>query len=405
MRRRAWVSVLAVLVVAVGCGGGDPPSSPEASAVTTAEPATTAPTTTVPGPPTDAERLEALEATRARGRAPGAIAVVLDGEERWAGAVGDATLDGVPADPSMRFRAASITKPVVAALVLRSVADGRLALDDLVHPLVGDVLRRDPPITVRQLLDHTSGVFDEGNEGDAVADAAAIADPELRARADDLIARALAGEAVVAPAELIVAGAETHDRYFEPGRGFHYSNPNYQLAGMVLEAVEGRPLHEVLLTGVVEPLGLGATSLAPHDRSSPELRGYDVPLDGSPPIDVSDDLTLFGNGGNGGILTTPDDLATIFRALLAGELVPDEWVDEMLATTAVSDATGWSYGLGIAPYPLSCGTFYGHEGGVNGTASIAVADRTGQRVVVVALNGRAGIDLHLRTLAEQLLCG
>ncbi|HSL59421.1 MAG TPA: serine hydrolase domain-containing protein, partial [Acidimicrobiales bacterium] len=266
--------------------------------------------------PSDGERLAALDAARVRGRAPGAIAVVLDGDERWAGAVGDATVDGVAADPSMRFRAASIAKPVVAALVLRSVADGHLALDDLVHPLVGDVLRPQPPITVRQMLDHTSGVFDLGNEGDVVDAAARVADPAQRAQADDLIARALAGESVVVPAELLVAGAETYDRYFEPGTGFHYSNLNYQLAGMVLEAVEGRALHEVLEAVVVRPLGLERTSLAPADRSSPDLRGYAVAGDGSSPVDLTDDLTYFGNGGNGGLLTTADELALIFRALL-----------------------------------------------------------------------------------------
>lgn len=139
--------------------------------------------------------------------------------------------------------------------------------------MVGDVLpgvvRPEPPVTVRQLLDHTSGIFDFGNEGDPVEDSARLEDTALREEAADLLARHQSGERVIAPDRLLIALAETHDRYFEPGEGYHYSNITYQLAAMVLEAATGQSLAALLEERIARPLGLRHTTVAPPDLASP----------------------------------------------------------------------------------------------------------------------------------------
>jgi D-alanyl-D-alanine carboxypeptidase len=180
-----------------------------------------------------------LDAARRGYGAPGALAVLERGGVRTFAASGSAGVDGTPITAATRFRIASITKPIVAALVLDAVDRGEVALEDVVGDLLPGVLRAEPPVTVRQLLAHTSGVYDESNgvatQDQLEGDIAALTDPDLRAEARADLARALAGRPVFASDRLIVALSETHDRYFAPGVGYHYSNTNYQLAAMVLE--------------------------------------------------------------------------------------------------------------------------------------------------------------------------
>ena len=177
-----------------------------------------------------------LDHARTSFGAPGAIALVRDGSDEWLGVSGSADVDGTPLTGDARFRIGSITKPIVAALILDSVDRGDLSLDDKVADLLPGVIRPEPPITLRMLLDHTSGIFNVGDEGDIVADIEALTDPALRAEAKDLVERYLDGERVIVPDRLFVAVAQTHDPYFAPGVGYHYSNVNYQLAGMVAGA-------------------------------------------------------------------------------------------------------------------------------------------------------------------------
>jgi D-alanyl-D-alanine carboxypeptidase len=327
------------------------------------------------------------------------MALLVDGDARSFASSGSGDLEGsTPLTEDSRFRIASITKPLVGALVMTAVDRGELSLDDVVSERLPDTLRTEPPVTVRQLLAHTSGVFDITNEGDAEADVAALTDPALREEARDLLARYAAGERVIASDRLLVALAETHPRYFEPGAGYHYSNVNYQLAAMILEAATGESLADLLAARIGEPLGLERTSIAPPDLGPPEMRGYDTGEDGAP-VDVTDDLLAFGNGGNGGILSTPEELFSMLRATVRAELFPARLVDEL------SLPGRNNYGLGLATYRFRCGTFLGHGGSVNGTQSIAVVSADGERGFVLAVNRRGTVDPNLVAAAEMALCG
>lgn len=407
-----WTALVAAAMMSLaGCAGGAttaPTLAPTPAATSMPAPEPPAPT---PAPTTAATpTVQALlDAARRDYGAPGALAVLVRDGERTFAASGTADLDGTLITESTRFRIASITKQIVAALVLDAVARGEVALDDVVGDLLPDlipaILRAEPPVTVRQLLTHASGIYDESNgiasQDQLEADVAALADPDLRAEAQADLARALAGKPVIASDRLIVALSETHDRYFAPGDGYHYSNTNYQLAAMVLEKTTGTSITDLLRSRIVEPLGLERTTIAPPDMASPELRGYGTSAGDGSLVDLTDDLTWFGNGGNGGIISTPDELLTVMQATIGGRLLPAELVAEMRSPTSMSLG---SYGLGLATYSLSCGTFYGHEGGVNGTASIAVVSPDGEDGVVIALNLRSGDDPRLPALADLMLC-
>ena len=405
---RTLASVIVAVLATAGCGGGAPSAaSPTAEPAATGSATPTASPTAVPTatPAAAADVQGLLDAKRAEYGAPGALVVLVRGGERSWASSGVADLDDTPITESTRFRIASITKPIVAALVVDAVDRGEVSLDAIVGELLPGALRADPPVTVRQLLDHTSGIYDESNgiasQDQLEADIAALAEPDLRAEAQAALAQALAGTPVVASDRLIVALSETHDRYFAPGAGYHYSNTNYQLAAMVLEKVTGKPIAELLARRIVEPLGLERTTIAPPDTASPELRGYGTSATDSSLADLTDDLTWFGNGGNGGIISTADELLTVMQAIVGERLLPAELLAEMRSPTSMSLG---SYGLGLATYKLSCGTFHGHEGGVNGTASIAIVSPDGADGVVIALNLRSGEDPRLPALADDMLC-
>lgn len=388
------------MVVAASCGSGSRASDPVTVEPTPPPTSAEAAPSTVPdvtSPPPEA----ILDAARLDVGANGAIAVANIDGRRVRIAVGAADADGTPTEASMRFRAGSVTKTITAALVLDQVAQGHVGLDDDVASIVGPPLRPIPPVTVRMLLEHTSGIFDIGNEGDPIADIAELTDPDLLAEVDDLFERAARGEPVVASARLTVGLAETHPRNFDPGTAWSYSNTNYQLAGLLIEAVSGRPFADVLALRLARPLQLTSTSLAPHDTTSPEFRGAAVDLDTGVEIDPTDDLLAFGNGGSGGLLTTADELLTIMTAIVHGSLLPDELRSEMLTTTALSDHT---YGLGIAPYELTCGSFFGHEGRVNGTVSLALVHADTPDLGVVVTMNRAADSPNLPALADELVC-
>ncbi len=398
-RLQAAIAAAAILVAAC-TGGSSPAASVQPSSAAPSPAATAASTpapTATPAPTPDVQGM--LDLRRKLYGAPGALVVLRVGDQRWAATSGTADTAGTPITDTTRFRIASITKPIVAALVLDAVAQGKVALDDVVGDLLPGVVRADPPVTVRQLLDHTSGIFDESNDGDPIADLEKLADKALRTEARALAQRYLAGERVIAPDRLLVALSETHDRYFAPGAGYHYSNTNYQLAAMVLEKMTGQALADVLRTRIVEPLGLTHTTVAPPDTGSPEMRGYGTSTADGSLVDLTDDLLAFGNGGNGGIISTADELLVMMQAIVSGRLLPDELVAEM------KKPNRQSYGLGLGTYNLSCGTFHGHEGGVNGTASIAIVSPAGDAGVVIALNLRSGDDPGLPALADRMLCG
>lgn len=394
-----------MMILQVACGDADEASAPRPAVnapAPTTSPTTSAPVSSAPDTVVIDARQRRLDGSRERYGAPGALALVRRDGDEWFGSSGAADTAGTPITRGSRFRIASITKPIIAALMVDAVERGEVGLDDIVSDIVPDVLRPEPPITVRMLLDHTSGIFDVGNEGDPMADIDALTSPELREEAAALVAAYEAGDAPIASARLFVALAETHDRYFDPGAGYHYSNANYQLAGMVLEAVTDMSVSELVAARLAAPFGLESTTVAPPDLLSPDVRGYGTSIDDGSLVDLTDDLVAFGNGASGGIVSTADELLTIMQAIAAGAIVDRPLLTEMTTPTELS---GESYGLGIATYYLSCGEFLGHEGGVNGTASIAVVSPDGEDGVVIAMNLRSGTGLNLPLLADLMLCG
>jgi D-alanyl-D-alanine carboxypeptidase len=223
-------------------------------------------------------------------------------------------------------------------------------------------------ITVRQLLNHTSGLFDYTN------------DPALLA--------GVIRNRVFQPQEL-VAMAQAHPRMFPPGTHWAYSNTNYIVAGLLVQAVTGHRLGQELQRRIFGPLDLTGTSFP---DTTGQIRGYHahgyVPTDLLPtadgrPLDVTD-LNPSNAWAAGAIVSTTGDLSRFLRSLMDGGLLSPRLLRLMTTTVADPEDPDSAHGLGIDRFHSSCGTIWGHGGAIVGYQDVAYWNQNTQRVVVLA---------------------
>ncbi|OLF18490.1 serine hydrolase domain-containing protein [Actinophytocola xanthii] len=315
-----------------------------------------------------------LDALVAAG-APGVVARVDDGRRVRTVARGVAVLDPpTPIHADGGFRVASITKSFVATVVLQLVGERRLRLSDPVERWLPGLVPGGSAITVRQLLNHTSGIFDI--TADPAWRAAFLADPGREWSAEEL-----------------VAWATSHPPTFPPGTDWSYSNTNYLLVGLIAEAATGRPLPRLVAERITRPLRLTDTFLATSPRVRPgHVHGYRPPaLTGGGYVDTVG-WHPSAAGASGALVSTAPDLARFYRALLSGRLLSPALTRELLTTVPVEERDG-GYGLGIFFVDTRCGTVWGHSGSFPGYTSIAYQDRSGRRSAVLLLS----TDLDPRT--------
>ncbi|AXE87328.1 serine hydrolase domain-containing protein [Streptomyces sp. Go-475] len=306
----------------------------------------------------------------------GVFSAVRDGRERWAGASGAADVaTGRPVTPGMRQRVGSISKTFTAVAVLQQVERGRIRLDAPVADYLPDLIpgERGRQITVRMLLNHTSGI------GDHVLPAFPSLLRNSPASLDEERFRSIPPEELV---RLGLAAPATGRPGEVPGT---YSNTNYVIAGLLLEKVTGQDSDAYITRHVIDRAGLRHTYLprtpyikGPHPRMYEALYGL---ID--PPRDYSVyDMSWIRSAG--ALVSTMDDLNRFYRALLGGKLLGEAALGEMMRTVPVS---GMEYGLGIYTVELrGCGRFWGHNGAVFGAGTFALTSQDGKRQVAFAQN-------------------
>jgi D-alanyl-D-alanine carboxypeptidase len=337
----------------------------------------------VAAPPTDdhdATR-QAVRAAVADG-VPGVTVRVQQGHGTWAATAGVGNLEtGTPRSTRDHYRVGSITKTFVATVVLQLEAEGRLSLDDTVEKWLPGVVRGNGhdgrKVTLRQLLNHTSGIFDY------------LADPGFQRTymtADGFMKHRF-DEAE--PAELL-AHALANEPYFAPGTSFEYSNTNYLLAARVIEKATGNDYGDEIDRRIIAPLHLTSTSV-PTTRVTlprPGSRAYSklARTDTGPTYDVTE-LNARLAYGSGQMVSSSADLNRFYSALLRGRLLPPEQLKEMKTTVPSSRDTS-RYGLGLVDRELSCGVHvWGHDGGIFGSNSDAVTTEDGRHSLAVNFNG------------------
>ncbi|MEV0536843.1 serine hydrolase domain-containing protein [Kitasatospora sp. NPDC050463] len=327
---------------------------------------------------------------------------VHDERGEWVGSAGVREL-GESAEPPTdgRFWVGSSTKTFVAALVLHLVADGALALDAPVADHLPE-LGLDPRITVRMLLQHTSGLpsytGDLAPDGTFVPGIPAVGKPWVDNRFD-----------TYQPEEL-VRFALAESARFEPGTDQSYSNTNYTLAVLLIEKAGGRPYAEEMQRRILEPLGLRDTVVP---GSSPELpephaHGYCRYQDDDGQWQVVD-VTRQNSSlliGAGDLISTTRDLHTFFSALLGGRLLPAPLLDEMRTPHGML-----GYGLGLFVQNLGPDnggiTIVHHNGGApGGYGALMIATPDGSKTLTAGLTtGDAAINptLELPKVLDRLI--
>jgi D-alanyl-D-alanine carboxypeptidase len=303
---------------------------------------------------------------------PAAIAYARKDSDRRRVAAGYADVDGHRlAAPGDRFRIASNTKAFTSAVLLQLAGEGRLSLADPVARWLPGVVAGNgndgTKITVRQLLNHTSGLYDPTND-------AAFWAPYLNGPNRDYVYR---------PKD-IVAMAVTHPPTGQPGGRHDYSNTNYLVAGMIIEAVTGHSAVSQVYRRILVPLHLVHTSFPTADPRlhGRHLHGYDL---------AGNDITRFSPSYDwtaGAIVSTVDDLATFHRALFDGTLLKPAQLAELKTTVPTGD--GGAYGLGVERRDLRCPkgtvTVWGNTGGGPGFNSYSLLTENTGRQLVLAMN-------------------
>ncbi|MGW4378906.1 serine hydrolase domain-containing protein [Kitasatospora sp. NPDC004531] len=288
-------------------------------------------------------------------------AVRLAGRPAWSNATGVADLaTRAPADPRGAFRIGSATKTFVATTLLQLVGEHRLGLDDHLEALLPGVVPNSDAITVRQLLDHTSGVADYTQ------------DPAF----DFSDAWLAGGRYTSYRLRDLVDIANRYPPAFAPGQDWQYSNTNYILLGMIVEKLTGHRWNDEVTRRVIRPLGLRNTWM-PGDFPfvpGPHAHGYVKSAAG--PVDVTV-LNPSMAGSAGGGISTAADLTAFLDALLGGRLLGPAELAAMKETSAHGE--GRTYGLGLQRLDTPCGPFWGHAGGIPGYSTMMLASPDGSR--------------------------
>lgn len=327
---------------------------------------------------------------------PGVIVRVTDAHHaaRNHAAGVDDLATGTALRPTARYRVGSITKTFVATVVLQLVGEGRLGLDEPVAKRLPGLLSNRPRITVRQLLNHTSGLPDY------------VEDPELFA--------GISQNRLWKPREL-VAMADKHPQVFAPGSAWKYSNTNYIVAGLLVEAVTGHSLARELMRRIFSPLRLDHTSfpVATAHLAGYHAHGYisteTAPTPDGQPLDVTG-YNPSHAWAAGAIVSTAEDLTHFYQALMSGRLLGQPLLREMKKTVAEDPTdpnTTFSYGLGLQRVNDACGVNWGHDGTIFGYKDMAYWNASTGRTVVIASTmfpAPAAAESPLATATDLALC-
>ncbi|MES4890210.1 serine hydrolase domain-containing protein [Streptomyces sp. NPDC096012] len=324
---------------------------------------------------------EAVEAAVGAG-VPGVTATARDAAGTWSttAGVGDLRTHRLRSTAD-RYRVGSITKTFVATVLLQLEAEGRLSLEDTVDTWLPGVVRGHGHdgrrITVRRLLDHTSGIYDYTTD-DGFTRAYFQKDGFFRHRYD-----------THTPDDL-VSIAMRHEPEFAPGASWSYSNTNYVVAGMVIEKVTGHSYATEIRHRIIEPLHLRATSL-PGTRTTvarPSSRAYSKFNETTGPTYDVTALNPSLASSAGEMISNSADLDRFYGALLRGRLLPAAQLKEMKTTVKIPGVPNTAYGLGLIERTLTCGVHvWGHDGGIHGSTSSAVVTADGGHSLAFNFNG------------------
>jgi CubicO group peptidase (beta-lactamase class C family) len=308
------------------------------------------------------DRIDAVLAAELEPGGPGAaIAVIRDGRFIHRKAYGLANIEwGVPLNPDAVFRIASLTKQFTAVAIMMLAERGRLSLDAPIEACLPDWPARGRTITVRHLLNHTSGVWrHDSDQGD-------------RTKRPN------------PPVEDVIQLIYSQLFEFEPGERYSYNNSGYLLLGAIIAAVSGKPYEDFLRDEIFAPLGMDHTGLLRHEAITPgRAYGY---VRGRKRFHNARLDAMSWSHAAGALGSTLGDLAKWDRAIRANRLIAAETLETMLAATPLNDRSSFPYGFGWGTADYEGRRVFHHTGGISGYASHMLHFRDEDLTTIVLSN-------------------
>lgn len=260
---------------------------------------------------------------RYTGQVPGAsLLVIKNGKPLVRRGYGMANLEkDIQATPNTNYRLASMTKQFTAAAIMLLKEDGRLDLSDPIRKWLPSLPPIYQPITIRQLLTHTSGIVDFES----------LISPQRTTQLTD--------------ADVLRMVSESPSLYFKPGTDYSYSNTGYVLLGLIVEAASGQPFQTFLKERIFEPLGMDQTLLYVKYGPPVPNRAYGYSWINGEWARTDQSLTS-STRGDGGIYSSIDDLAKWDAALYDDRLLSDKSRHMMFTAHTKTDVPGVKYGFG-----------------------------------------------------------
>lgn len=279
---------------------------------------------------------------------------------KFKGASGEANPDaGIKMMPDDLLRTASLGKMTCAALALKLTEAGKLGLDDKISQYLPAAIMNGlheyegqsygEQITIRQLLGHTSGlpdyILDGDQNGNQLPDfiELLLSDPDKFWQPEETVAYAKANLTPL----------------FPPGQGYHYSDTNYQLLGLIIQNATGKALHVAYREHLFSPLGMNNTYVEHYETSRPAISGRGLSHVYFGPVDYTDMRAISADWAGGGLASTTEDLNRFLRAFVDDKIFQNVASKNAMLTW---NNTG-EYGLGVTKINASgVGVIYGHDG-------------------------------------------
>ncbi|MER5420926.1 serine hydrolase domain-containing protein [Streptosporangium roseum] len=295
---------------------------------------------------------------------------------------------GRPAVADGYFRIGSVTKTFVATVVLQLADEGRLKLDDPIQRHLPGLVPNGAAITVRHLLNHTSGLHDYMSEEGYSTN---------RWRGEERFRS-------YTPQQLLKVAFAKPPYFKDPGSSWRYSNTNYIVAGMLIEKLTGRPYGKEVERRILRPLKLTRTSVPgnAYGLREPHAHGYEALPTGR--IVDATRMNPSLDWAAGEMISTTGDLNAFFDGLLGGKLTSKAALREM--RTTVDTGAGFAYGLGLQKYAVPCGeTVWGHSGELIGYMTFAFRADDG-RSMTLSINPhtRQPSTAEIFAIASDVYC-
>ncbi|HET9198863.1 MAG TPA: serine hydrolase domain-containing protein [Solirubrobacterales bacterium] len=289
-----------------------------------------------------------------------------------------------PPTPFEAFRIASVSKGFNAYLAAKLAGDGALSLDRTLREQLPGILPAGEAVTLRQLLQHTSGLADY-------------------IRAPTFVEQLLADPARYFSPLQLTGFVRDEPLEFAPGSRYHYSDTDNIAAGLIEEKASGLSYEQLLQRRVFGPLKMRNSSLPSTIKMPrPFLHGYDVEPE-KRPEDVSELINPAGAWASGGIVSTPLDMARFVRRYVPTVLATSTVEGPFYRGSSSPPGPGKNFaGLGIFRYQTGCGTVYGHTGSFPGYRILVAASPNGRRSVVFVANAQIVPGQGSQLIAKEI---